>query len=126
MIILGSKERWYHDGGTGRRGAEAMPFELFTKDVWVIPGANSLQHPAPFPEEIPTRLIRLFVHRANTQDLPEPIVADFFMGEGTTAVAALKLGCHFYGCDINPEYVKLANERIARTRLEMAQMEMAL
>lgn len=126
MIILGSKERWYHDGGTGRRGAEAMPFELFTKDVWVIPSIGGSQHPAPFPEEIPVRLIRLFIHRANTQNLPEPIVADFYMGLGTTAVAALKLGCHFYGCDISPEYVKLANERVEKVRLEMSQMELGL
>lgn len=124
MIILGSKGRWYHDGGTGRRGAEAMPFELFTKDVWVIPTISSSRHPAPFPEEIPNRLIRLFVHRSNTQELPEPIVGDFFMGEGTTAIAALKLGWHYYGCDINPEYVKLANERIEKARLEMSQIKM--
>lgn len=124
MILLGSKLRWYHDGGTGRRGAEAMPFDLFTKDVWIIPSASSSRHPAPFPEEIPKRLIRLFVHRANTRDLPEPLVFDPCMGMGTTAVAALKLGRHFYGCDINPEYVELANKRVEQARLEMAQTDM--
>ncbi len=57
---------------------------------------------------------------------PGDLVFDPFIGSGTTAVAALKLGRHFYGCDINPEYVKLANERIERARLEMNQMELDL
>lgn len=126
FILLGSKGRWYHDGGTGRRGKEAVPFIDFTKNVWHIPTVSTNRHPAPFPEEIPTRLIHLFIHRANTQDLPEPIVADFFIGSGTTAIAALKLGCHFYGCDISPESVKLANERIAKARLEMAQLALEM
>jgi len=54
------------------------------------------------------------------------IIFDPFMGSGTTAVAALKLGRHFYGCDINPDYVKLANERIEKARLEMSQVKMKL
>jgi len=126
FILLASKGRWYHDGGTGRRG-EAYVAEMDdTKDVWFISPTNSRTHPAPFPEEIPDRLIRLFVHRVNTQPLPEPIIFDPYMGSGTTAVAAFKLGRHFYGCDINPEYVKLANERIEKARLETSQMELDL
>jgi DNA modification methylase len=54
------------------------------------------------------------------------IVFDPFIGSGTTAVAALKLGRRFYGCDIDPGYVEVANRRIEQTRLEMAQMEMDL
>jgi site-specific DNA-methyltransferase (adenine-specific) len=126
IILLGSKERWYHDGGTGRRGAKAMPFDLFTKDVWIIPSTSDSQHPAPFPEEVPNRLIRLFVHRMNTRDLPEPVVFDPFMGRGTTAIAAIKQDCYFYGCDINPEYVELANKRIEKARLEMAQLSFSV
>lgn len=67
-------------------------------------------------------MIRIISASSNTRD----IIFDPFMGSGTTAVAALKLGRHFYGCDISPEYVKLANDRIAKARLEMAQMEMSL
>lgn len=52
------------------------------------------------------------------------LIFDPFMGSGTTAVAALKLGRHFYGCDISPEYVKMANERVEKARLEMSQMEL--
>ena len=57
---------------------------------------------------------------------PDGLTFDPFMGTGTTAVAALKLGRHFYGCDISPEYVELANKRVEKARLEMAQMEFDL
>ena len=45
---------------------------------------------------------------------PGDVIFDPFMGSGTTAVAAKKLGRHFFGCDINPEYVELARERVAK------------
>jgi len=89
--------------------------------VWDIPayyGATN-NHTATYPEELPSRFIKLYSNVGS-------LVFDPFMGLGTTAVAALKLGRHFYGCDISPEYVALANERIEKTRLEMSQMEMVL
>ena len=125
-ILLGSKRRWYHDGGTGRRGAKAVPFLEETKDVWFIPPVSAKGHPATFPVELPSRLIRLFVHRANTRQLPDPIIFDPFVGFGTTAVAAERLGRKFFGCDLNPEYVELALERLEKDRLERGQMEMVL
>jgi DNA modification methylase len=76
-------------------------------------------HPVEKPESLLIELIE-----ATT--IKENIVFDPYCGSGTTFSAALKLGRHFYGCDINPEYVKLANERIEKTRLEMSQIEMAL
>lgn len=68
-------------------------------------------HPTVKPLHSFEMLIK--VH-SNLSDL----VFDPFMGSGTTAVAALKLGRHFYGCDINPEYVGLANERIEKAKLQ--------
>jgi site-specific DNA-methyltransferase (adenine-specific) len=44
------------------------------------------------------------------------IVLDPFMGSGTTAVTAIKLMRKFIGCEINPEYIKIAEERIANER----------
>lgn len=105
FILLGSKERWYHDGGTGRRGSKAVPRLECTKDVWHIPTARN-SHPAAFPEEIPLRLIQLFVHRSNTQKLPEPIILDPFMGSGTTAKVSKRPGHRFIGFETNPEYIK--------------------
>ncbi len=67
--------------------------------------AKTLQHPAPFPEELPSRLIKLFSFYGDT-------VLDPFIGVGTTAVAAKKLGRKYVGFDVNPDYVKTANRRI--------------
>lgn len=54
------------------------------------------------------------------------IVFDPFMGSGTTAISALRLGRHFYGCDVEQEYVNVANKRIEKTRLEISQAELTL
>ena len=78
--------------------------------VWDIPafygprGSNT----ATYPEELALRFVKLYSN-------PNDIIFDPFMGSGTTAVAAKKLKRHFIGCDINPEYVRLANERVANT-----------
>jgi len=111
MILLGSKERWFHDGGTGRRGREAQPYEEFTKDVWVINGKTDPEHPAVFPKEIPTRLIKLFIHRVNTQELPSPVVLDPFCGSGTTLEACRDLDINFIGIEINPSFCNLIKKR---------------
>jgi len=55
---------------------------------------------------------------------PNGVVLDPFIGSGTTAVVAKELGMHFIGIDINPEYVKMAEERIKKetnTNLEAQQ-----
>jgi len=44
------------------------------------------------------------------------LVADFFMGSGTTAVVADRLGRKFFGCDINPDYVEMALQRLEKDR----------
>jgi len=104
LILLGSKERWYHRGGTGRRGGGAVPFEDYTKDVWFIPPARRRNHPAPWPKEIPSRLIKLFVHASNG------VVLDPFMGCGTTLEAAREFGLKNIGIDISPAYCEIASE----------------
>jgi site-specific DNA-methyltransferase (adenine-specific) len=67
--------------------------------------ARRIGHPAPFPEELPNRLIQLY---SFTND----IILDPFIGSGTTAVAAIKLKRNYIGYDINEEYIKLAETRI--------------
>ena len=60
------------------------------------------------------------------QAIPGDIIFDPFIGSGTTAVAAKKLGRHFFGCDINPEYVKMARKRVAKVdgiQLDLPQEE---
>lgn len=63
------------------------------------------QHSAPFPVALPDWFIRLFTENAD-------VVLDPFMGSGTTAVASRKNNRHFIGIDTQPEYCKLAKERV--------------
>ncbi|MEW5938809.1 MAG: site-specific DNA-methyltransferase [Chloroflexota bacterium] len=78
-----------------------------TKSVWNFSAesARKVGHPAPFPVELPYRLIQLYTFSGE-------VVLDPFMGSGQTALAALKAGRHFVGYEINEEYLKLAAKRI--------------
>jgi len=82
-------------------------FLEWTKSVWTFPAvsAKKIGHPAPFPEELPYRLIQLYSFKND-------VVLDPFVGSGTTCLAALKTGRNYIGYDNNPEYVKLAEDRI--------------
>lgn len=90
-------------------------FMEWTKSVWNMnpESAQRVGHPAPFPVELPYRLIQLYTY---TDD----IVLDPFMGSGTTAIAALKSGRKYVGYEINPQYIELAEKRIASYRHQMS------
>ena len=79
-----------------------------TKSIWRFNAASAkkIGHPAPFPVELPLRLIHLYSYAGD-------IVLDPFMGSGTTAVAARRTGRSFVGYEIDEVYVKLANERLS-------------
>ena len=87
-------------------------FIEWTKSVWTMntESAKRIGHPAPFPEELPNRLIKLF---SFTND----IVIDPFMGSGTTAIAAIKNNRNFVGYEINEEYINLSNNRILNLKI---------
>ncbi|MDR1249212.1 MAG: site-specific DNA-methyltransferase [Treponema sp.] len=88
-------------------------FMEWTKSIWTMnaESAKRIGHPAPFPEELPNRLIQLY---SFTND----IVLDPFMGSGTTAIAAIKAKRNYIGYDINEEYIGLAEDRI-KTAVKM-------
>ena len=67
--------------------------------------AKRIGHPAPFPEELPYRLIQLYSFKGD-------VILDPFMGSGTTAVSAVKKGRKFVGYDISQEYIYLAERRV--------------
>jgi DNA modification methylase len=83
-------------------------FLEWTKSVWKInpESARKVGHPAPFPVELPYRLIQLFTFRGD-------VVLDPFMGSGSTAIAAINSGRKYVGYEIDPEYIHLAEERLA-------------
>ena len=68
-------------------------------------------HPAPFPEKLPARLMRLYTFGAVAR-FPGEIVLDPFVGTGTTCAVAKSMGRRYIGIDINPAYVKIAEERV--------------
>lgn len=68
-------------------------------------------HPAPFPEKLPARLMRLYTYAAAAR-FPGEVVLDPFVGTGTTCAVAKSMGRRYVGIDINPAYIKLAQERV--------------
>lgn len=94
-----------------KAAAEFMIDTLFTletaNNIWHIapvpPG--TIDHPAPFPEEIPFRLITLYSY-------PGEIILDPFAGSGQTLKVARALQRNYFGYEKIPGYVQLANKRI--------------
>ena len=86
-----------------------------TTDLWDIPAesATRVGHPAPFPVELPQRLIELYTYEGD-------LVLDPFMGSGTTAVAAVRTRRHFVGYDTDPSYVAMAKVRVKEERERIA------
>jgi len=75
--------------------------------IWTdVKGQRRKDHPAPYPVEIPRRLIRMFSFYDDT-------VLDPFAGTGTTSVAAAELGRHSIGVDIEPKYLDIIEARLA-------------
>lgn len=73
-------------------------------------------HPTQKPVALMEYLIKTYTNEGD-------LVLDFAMGSGTIAVAADRLGRRFFGCDINPEYVRMALRRLERDRLGRSQLE---
>lgn len=85
----------------------------YTKSIWNFnaTSARKAGHPAPFPVELPRRLIELYSFK-------DDVILDPFIGSGSTAVAALRSDRKYIGYDISADYVKLAESRIAQDRLD--------
>jgi DNA modification methylase len=123
-IVIASKGRFDRALKPGQRLAAGLPstgtisrdeFLEATTDLWEIPpeSATRVGHPAPYPVELPKRLIELYTYESD-------VILDPFMGSGTTAVAALRTNRHFVGFDTDQSYVTRAKSRIAaeKERLE--------
>lgn len=116
-VIVASKGRFDRALNKARRAERDLPHEPTieteefleaTLDVWDIPAASArrIGHPAPFPVDLPRRLIELYTYG-------EDLILDPFMGSGTTALAARRSGRHFIGFETEPSYVDLAEKRLA-------------
>jgi site-specific DNA-methyltransferase (adenine-specific) len=106
-ILVFSKGDYKREKGKKVSSITKEQFIEWTKSIWTFnaESAKRIGHPAPFPEELPYRLIQLYSFK-------EDIILDPFMGSGTTAIAAIKSERKFVGYEISQEYIILAKKRI--------------
>ena len=109
-VLVASKASFRRE----RTGADTISKETFleaTMSVWdILPeSARRVGHPAPFPTELPRRLIELYTFEGD-------LVLDPFLGSGSTAIAAVETGRHYVGYETDPAYAELAAKRIASER----------
>jgi len=104
FILMQRKPGGYRKPTNVQREASRIAkndFDRWFQQIWNITGASTKQHPAPFPMELATRLVRMFSFTGDT-------VLDPFCGSGTTMIAALRTGRNSIGIEIDPEYCRMA------------------
>jgi site-specific DNA-methyltransferase (adenine-specific) len=116
-VVIASKGRFGRALAPKERMRDGLPFEstigaddfmALTLDVWDVPpeSAVRVQHPAPFPVELPQKLMELYTYQGD-------LVVDPFAGSGSTLVAAARCGRDAVGYDLDERYVKIALARLA-------------
>jgi DNA modification methylase len=111
-VIIASKGRFDRVAPKGRQSTmSADDFMEATLDIWKISpeSARRVQHPAPFPVELPRRLIDLYTYEGD-------VVVDPFLGSGSTLVAAERTGRRGIGFDLDEEYCEIASDRLEAER----------
>lgn len=104
FILMQRKPGGYRKPTIAQRDASRIGKEDFAQwfqQIWSITGASTRHHPAPFPLELASRLVRMF-------SFTEDTVLDPFCGSGTTMVAALRAGRNSIGVEIDPDYCRMA------------------
>jgi DNA modification methylase len=113
----GAPPKFPRDVKTANRLSRTEWLDL-TQQVWFMYPEDVKrggEHPAPFPEKLPARLIRLYSFGAS-ENFAGEIVLDPFAGTGTTCVAAKRMGRRYIGIDINERYLDIAAARLRAAR----------
>lgn len=107
MIVVLYKETWKKISGSKKSDISKSEFVEWTNGVWTFPGESKkrVNHPAPFPIELPKRCIKLFSFIGDT-------VLDPFLGSGSTLIATALTGRIGIGIEIDKNYCELALRRI--------------
>jgi len=111
FILMLRKPGGYRQPTEEQRDASRLTKEEhhdWFRQVWTIPGESTRSHPAPFPEELAYRLVRMFSFWGDT-------VLDPFMGLGTTLIAAAKCGRNSIGVEIDSSFFAKAKARLEGT-----------
>jgi len=110
-ILFMRKPGGYRQPTAAQEKRSFIPTDRYMKlfsPIWSdVSGQLRSNHPAPYPVEIPKRLIEMFSFTGDT-------VLDPFAGTGTTAIAAMELGRHSMSIDIEPQYVSIATARLRK------------
>ena len=109
FILVFCKDQFRLEQTRGESDLTSEEFTALTRSIWSFPtgSASKVGHPAPFPMELPRRLIKLYSWKG-------AVVLDPFCGSGSTCVAASQLGRLWIGVDIDPTYCELARRRVAQ------------
>lgn len=108
FILFQRKPGGYRKPSTAARTLSVIPetsHREWFQQVWSIKGASTRDHPAPFPEALAERLIRMFSFVGDT-------VLDPFLGTGTTSVAAARWGRNSVGVEVVPSYAEYSRRRL--------------
>lgn len=107
MIAVLYKKRWKKTSGSGKSDISKSEFIEWTNGVWTFMGESKtrVQHPAPFPIELPYRCIKLFT-------FVDDLVLDPFLGSGTTLIACALTNRRGIGIEIDRKYCEIAKKRI--------------
>lgn len=114
-VLVHFKDVWLREVPNGFAGWRDTigNWPALVSNVWSIRPARRSEHPAPFPEELAARAIRL-------STWPDERVLDPFMGEGNTLVAAKNLGRKAIGIELSEHYCEIAAKRLAQEVLDFA------
>ena len=115
-VVIASKGRFDRALTPAQRAGRSLPstatisreeFMEATTDLWEISPerATKVGHPAPFPVELPQRLIELYTYQ-------DDVILDPFMGSGSSGIAALRTQRHYIGFDTDDAYVDAARQRL--------------
>ncbi|HEV3342344.1 MAG TPA: site-specific DNA-methyltransferase, partial [Pirellulales bacterium] len=109
FILMERKPGGYRQPDLATRLLSVIPADRhkeWFQQIWTgLTGASTKFHPAPYPLELATRLVRMFSFVGDT-------VLDPFLGTGTTALAASRCGRHSIGYEVDPKYFDDAYRRI--------------
>ncbi|MCK9578612.1 site-specific DNA-methyltransferase [bacterium] len=116
LVIIMDKEQRKRTDKAGPNDISKEEFLRFTTNCWYIqPNPDRREHPAPFPEELPYRCIKLY-------SWPGDVVLDPFMGSGTTAVTCVKNNRNYIGIELSEKFCYVAFKNIEQARMPLLKL----